>query len=378
MDISDHNDQSCAICLDALLFDENSPTLPDAHSNKIGAVVPCGHVFHKACWRRWYSAHKRRRAAASAEQGDDPEDDKCKCPMCNVPCDNFVELFLDGNATSKTTTPHNNGSSCSSMGVGSLEEDESIVLLAKTSHDSAKRLDHVKSKLQRYKKDNKTLETKLQEERRHTEETMQRTMDKHAKERRAWKRHQARLQGEVKAGQEAQEALQQQLAQQRQEMEQQKQRSKSKFKKLEQKLVDELKTSVAQQAEHFKEWGEERTALQTELEQTQTENEAMRQEIDRTIELQVAERRSREDQIKDLVAQLEKAREDKAKAESKVQKAIEGIAQMRVYHEIRKDQMEQLVAEKAALQEELRTMKEGETTANEQAEEVLFNNEEIM
>lgn len=374
MDYSDHDSQSCAICLDGLVFDENSPSLPNAQSNKIGAVVPCGHVFHKACWRRWYSAHKRRRsAAAAAGQETEAEDEKCKCPMCNVPCDNFVELFLDGNATSKTTTTATHDGS-SSLGVGTMEEDESIVLLAQTCQDSAKRLDHVKSKLQRYKKENKSLETKLQEERRHNKETMDRTLEKHAKERRAWKRHQARLQGELKEERQIQESLQQQLAQQTEEMEQQKQRSKSKFKKLEQKLVDELKQNVAQQAEHFKEWGEERTGLQSELEATQTENEAMRQEIDRTIELQVAERRSREDHIKDLVAQLDKARQDKAKAESKVQKAIEGIAQMRVYHEIRKDQMEQLVAEKAALQEELRAMKEaGET--NEQTDEVLFNDE---
>ena len=104
------------------------------------------------------------------------------------------------------------------------------------------------------------------------------------------------------------------------------------------------------------------------LDQTQNENEAMRQEIDRTIELQVEERRAREQQMKKLQEQLDIAREDRAKAEAKVQKAIHGIAQIRAFHEIKKDHVNKLVVEKAELEEKLRKLKE----RSETTEEVVF------
>lgn len=326
---------------------------------KIGAVVPCGHVFHSSCWNRWQSAHKRR-----CNSDERSANEKCKCPMCNAPCDSFVQLFLGEPASRKSSSNSNVGTS------SFVEEDsESIVLLAKTCHDSARRLDRVKDKLNRYKRENKSLEIKLKEERRHMEQGMERMVERHSKERRSWKRQHVRVQEELKAEKETQAALQREMDQLKQEQEKERRKWKKHYKRIEQKLVDELNASLTQQAEQFTEWGQERATMQREVQQTQGENEAMKEEIDRTIVLQVEERRCKELQMKQLQEELGRAREGKAKAESKVEKAIQGIAQMRAYHEIKNDHVQLLVAEKIALEEELRMVKE----VAEAHEEVLFD-----
>lgn len=348
MDSADDN-QTCAICLESLV------TLPDPKTSfappsksAIGAVVPCGHVFHRACWGRWYSAHKRRQQ--QQQSSSSAISSKCKCPMCNSSCDSFVQLFL-GEPSSKPIAPPTSNE----------HDSDSIVMLAQTCHDSAKRLDRVKDKLNRYKKENKSLEIQLQQERQHMEKGFERLSERHSKDRRSWKRQQVRLQQQLTAEREANAALQAEMDR----MKEQHLKEKESWKK---RLVEELNQSVAKQEEHFKEVGEENVMVRAELERTRSENEAMKEEIDRTIELQVEERRAREQQMKLMQEELDKAREDRARSDAKVQRAIDGIAQMRAFHEIRKDQVQQLSKEKAALEEKIRAM----TEAAEANEEVVF------
>ncbi|CAB9496553.1 expressed unknown protein [Seminavis robusta] len=87
---SSHN--TCMICLSSLLRhpkptthrqdttcnrgdDVSSVGPEDESENEIGAVVPCGHVFHIKCWQLW-AAHEGR------------------CPTCNQDAAIFCKLFI--------------------------------------------------------------------------------------------------------------------------------------------------------------------------------------------------------------------------------------------------------------------------------------------
>lgn len=76
-----HN--ACSICLETLIHPSNGVTEP------IGAAL-CGHVFHCECFWRWEEAKRqqdwRNRVASRG----------CPCPVCNVPVEEFVKLFIDG------------------------------------------------------------------------------------------------------------------------------------------------------------------------------------------------------------------------------------------------------------------------------------------
>ena len=65
----------CPICLDIL------------SSKPIGAVSPCGHVFHRECFDGWTASVSSRLNSSSKV--------KVKCPTCNQVSKNFLNIFLD-------------------------------------------------------------------------------------------------------------------------------------------------------------------------------------------------------------------------------------------------------------------------------------------
>ena len=76
---------ACMICLCNLFSYESSPSDPneddkkndeDDDNNEIGAVFPCGHVFHLKCWNQWQ------------------EGKHDKCPFCRQEATLFSKLFI--------------------------------------------------------------------------------------------------------------------------------------------------------------------------------------------------------------------------------------------------------------------------------------------
>lgn len=66
----------CPICLDILSI------------KPIGAVSPCGHVFHRECFDGWTASVSSRPTTGSSKV-------KVKCPTCNQVSKNFLNIFLD-------------------------------------------------------------------------------------------------------------------------------------------------------------------------------------------------------------------------------------------------------------------------------------------
>ena len=85
-------EEECIICFEALTIEE------------WGRCTPCGHVFHKKCWRAWEDAHNKRIHDEFLRHGRLPRsEDGCKCCLCNQVNQNFVDG--DGNPV-HTPTPH--------------------------------------------------------------------------------------------------------------------------------------------------------------------------------------------------------------------------------------------------------------------------------
>jgi len=63
------DDNKCPICLEDLLYG----------CSEIGAVAPCGHVFHQTCFDSWAGVAKKA---------------KVECPTCKFKCREFVRLYL--------------------------------------------------------------------------------------------------------------------------------------------------------------------------------------------------------------------------------------------------------------------------------------------
>lgn len=80
---SEHNHVSvvntCPICQADLCSSANKP---------IGATVPCGHMFHVDCFRK-YMDHNRISRFCSPRHLN-----TCKCPTCSTKLTNFVRLYL--------------------------------------------------------------------------------------------------------------------------------------------------------------------------------------------------------------------------------------------------------------------------------------------
>ena len=80
-DVGDESlvEEECVICFEALTIQE------------WGRCTPCGHVFHKKCWRAWEDAHNRRIHNEFLRHGRLPRsEDGCKCCLCNQINQNFV------------------------------------------------------------------------------------------------------------------------------------------------------------------------------------------------------------------------------------------------------------------------------------------------
>jgi hypothetical protein len=370
----DNHGEPCAICLESLLpktTSSASSTTTSSLQVKIGAIVPCGHVFHSLCYKKWHAAHKERRQrirASNTNTTDNTQDttnnDKCQCPMCNLPCDDFVKLFLGGDSDSSRhsrAVPAAATAIAAPAGEGE-EENESILLLARTCHDSAKRLDRVKDKLNRYKKENSSLKKKLEEERRQLDSVLERTVERHAKERRSWKRQQHRMEEETAQKERDHEIVKQELAALKEEMENERRKWKKHSKKLEQKLLIEMESNNDERLTQVQEWRREKMELKEDIASSKAETETLRGELERTIVLQVEERRNCEQQQREL-------QERAVKSEGRVAKAVQGIAQMKAFHYIRKDQVAALKREKALLLQQVQGLQEA---ADLEEEEVIF------
>ena len=282
---------------------------------KVGAAVPCGHVFHFKCYKKWYSAQRRRHQRLSQQQQQQDLDAfRTKCPMCNRLCENFVQIYL-GESSSTTTTATSSTRSRSTAGVASLppattteEDDEisSMVLLAGRAEDSAKRLDRVKDKLNKYKKEHKILEKKLEDERRYNSENLERTVARHSKERRSWKRQQTRLEEAVAEKEEEKKSVQRALDQRKEDHRRDRRHWRREWKNMELKRAEETEVAVEQHAAQVEEWRNEKVKYEEEMEKKTQENEQLLHEIDRTITLQVEERRRWEQRFNAMQEELEK------------------------------------------------------------------------
>jgi len=73
----DHERNSCPICLQDLLYTETT----------IGAVAPCGHVFHSVCFEQYKGMIIRNHKS---------KQNKFVCPTCRGRCNEFIDkLFLN-------------------------------------------------------------------------------------------------------------------------------------------------------------------------------------------------------------------------------------------------------------------------------------------
>ena len=126
---------------------------------------------------------------------------------------------------------------------------------------------------------------------------------------------------------------------------------------MELKRAEETEVAVEQHAAQVEEWRNEKVKYEEEMEKKTQENEQLLHEIDRTITLQVEERRRWEQRSNAMQAEQEKAKSDKAAAEAKVAKATQGIAQMKLYNDMRLGQIQKLTREKATLVQEVESLK---------------------
>lgn len=339
--------QTCAICLEDLFFKTSSLLQSATTTVKVGAVVPCGHVFHSKCYKRWHSVQRRRHPAAVRENTF-----RCKCPMCNIACNDFVQIFLGGHVSSPNSgsssgsgVPSSTAAAASAASIATPSaggEDESI-------RDAAKRLDRVKDKLNRYKKENRTLEKNLEDERRHNGENLERTIERHAKERRGWKRQQTSYEEVMIAKADEKKVVEQMLDQRKKDHRKDRRHWRTEYAKMEDTRTKDVATAEEQHAEQIRECGDQKINLQKEVEQQVQEKNQLHHELGRTIDLQVEERRRWEARLETMQKALQTARDDKAKTEMRVAKAVQGIAQMQIYNDIRRDQVRKLTKEKNTL-----------------------------
>ncbi|CAB9496554.1 expressed unknown protein [Seminavis robusta] len=89
-------DNDCMICLFPLLGHDDEQHKTASTCSEIGAVFPCGHVFHIHCWRQW---------------------NKDKCPVCNQVASLFSKIFI------KTPT-----TASMALKTGELEDPERLEL----------------------------------------------------------------------------------------------------------------------------------------------------------------------------------------------------------------------------------------------------------
>lgn len=84
------NHNNCPICLDSLCSSSASP---------IGVATPCGHCFHRSCFQTWAvtSTHQSLRVTDGTEM-------RPKCPTCNTLVTKFVDIYLNFDTISLTSS----------------------------------------------------------------------------------------------------------------------------------------------------------------------------------------------------------------------------------------------------------------------------------
>ena len=111
---------ACAICCGEL------------NVGHIGTLIPCGHVFHEACFARWETTQKLLRHANDddddEEEEDVPADERTvTCPMCMQGVSRFQRIFLDigSGSAAKETEFDRMSRTCPPMLDTIIEQDES-------------------------------------------------------------------------------------------------------------------------------------------------------------------------------------------------------------------------------------------------------------
>jgi len=114
--ISSNGNNQCSICLESLA---------DPHQ-QVGAVVPCGHCLHTACWDGWVAS----RMTAYNSYGNSGA---VKCPNCNTASVTFVRLFADfGGAAVQDDDDDDDDWSLSSHEQEQMEEEDENQVVEET------------------------------------------------------------------------------------------------------------------------------------------------------------------------------------------------------------------------------------------------------
>ena len=274
---STSSSHQCAICLDPLFGSSNC-----SRTTAATCAFACGHVFHRRCAKR----HLMFSRAARRENDDDESKAfGCRCPLCNAPTESFLTLYLGSGDDSQNDIhekEHNTNANAndSDNAINSLVDIDTPpieledILMAQQ--------EHIRNKMKRYKRQNKSLKKELKAERQEMEEMLEtaiqniyKIVEKHEEERQIW----------------SQGAME---------------------------LRTELDRVLEQHAQERRQWN--------------IEQQRMRQE-------------------------LEKVKQDCDTAEYRVQKAAEGLEELKMYNKLRQSKLNALLHEKSRLVHENRRLK---------------------
>ena len=76
------NENDCAICFEPLC----------SSISPIGVVNPCGHVFHRECYKQWENTNKQRQRNSPLQNRSNVQ---VKCPTCNTMSKGFIGMYLN-------------------------------------------------------------------------------------------------------------------------------------------------------------------------------------------------------------------------------------------------------------------------------------------
>lgn len=197
--------QKCAICLEDLFQTAN-----DNKTRSVGAVVPCGHIFHEACIHAWYTVQRHHLSSTSRTLTTSRSSNAC--PMCKRPSQTFVKLFLDepvdpviGEKTNSMGEGHIATTKSTGAAFGNTDAQQEGSRTASTEELLAQQV-RVNNKLARCKRQNKKLKEELQSERTEMEDMMVSTIqnfykivDRHEEKCKRWNRHEFELRQELDA-----------------------------------------------------------------------------------------------------------------------------------------------------------------------------------
>ena len=116
---SNNNDNNCAICFEPLC----------SSISPIGVVNPCGHLFHKECYKQWENTNKQRQRNSTRQNRRNVQ---VKCPTCNTMSKGFIGMYLnleslnvehDSDSDSSIDEDENNGRNLENVGEASSRGD---------------------------------------------------------------------------------------------------------------------------------------------------------------------------------------------------------------------------------------------------------------